>query len=173
MCAPKIIDRREPGSPVVADLANFAETCAGSLVRWERHVGAWGTCDVMIYSPPRNEILISQRPAWRGYLESVTWRSLHEVRGLAWIPRERRFAAGRHKDLFCYLLGSDLACGHRGPGVPDYILLSPEYLAGAERLIREFSGRLRYRLIGWLGIDPLALSVEGQALVTESALKYA
>ena len=70
-------------------------------------------------------------------------------------------------------MGLHLIGSYENRQVPEYILRSPEYLAAAEGLIRDYKERHRYRMIGWLQVDPEELSVETQALVVESALKYA
>ncbi len=173
MSTPRIIDRREPGSPAIADVAGFAAKCDNSLVRWVCRIGHWGDCEELTYSPTRNEVVIGRRLTRYGHIESSTWCVLYEVRGRPWIPRERRFMAGRDKDKYCYLLGAHLIGTYENRQVPDYLLASPDYVAAAERLIREHKEQHRYRIIGWLRVDPLALSMEAQALIVESTLKYA
>jgi hypothetical protein len=172
MPKPKIIDRRGPESLAEVDAAGFAEKCADSLLRWVRRIGVWGDCDEMNYWPATNQIVIGRKSAVHGRIESSIGCFLHETRGKAWIPCERKFVRGRDRDVFCYLLGVCLIGSYEGDRVPDYILSSPDYIAAAERLIQEYREPFRHRIIGWLRVDPEALSVEAHALVTESALKY-
>ena len=108
MPKPKIIDRREPGSPAVLDSAGFAEKCCDSLVQWMCRIGAWGSCDELTYSPTRNEVVIDRRSARYGHIESSSWCVLYEPHGRTWFPREHRFMTGKDKDKFCYLLGLHL-----------------------------------------------------------------
>lgn len=169
----RIIDRRGSGSPAVADATGFAEKCTDSLVQWMCRIGEWGSCDELTYSPTRNEVVVDRRSARFGHIERSTWCILYEPRGRPWFPREHRFVTGRDKDKFCYLLGLHLIGRYENRRVPDYILRSPDFLAAAEKLIREYKEQHRCRIIGWLQVDPERLSMEVQALIVESVLKYA
>jgi hypothetical protein len=155
------------------DAAAFAEKCTGSLLRWMCRIGEWGSCDELTYSPTRNEVVIDRRPARYGHIESSSWCVLYESHGRPWFPREHRFMTGKDKDKFCYLLGLHLIGRHENRQVPGYILTNTNYIAAAERLVREYKEQHRRRIIGWLQVDPELLSVEAQALIVESALKYA